>query len=198
MINCGVSEIVTVVLCPRTGIVHPFKLALIKVYVVVLVGDTEITFIPEAPIVNELGVPDHVITVPGVAVTSKLTGIPAQVVKPPEIVILVGIGLIVTDVVTGIAAHPPLAGMVYVTVYTPAVLVLGVIAPVVASILNPAVEEKTPPVNAPLVPENVTGCTVALFEQNGEAYVIAAVGAAVIITLVVAVCKGQPLEAAIV
>ena len=72
------------------------------------------------------------------------------------------------------------------------------IAPVVASIVNPSVEEKTPPVYAPLVPENVTVCTVALLEQNGEAYVITAVGAVVIVTLVVAVCKGQPLAAAIV
>ena len=82
--------------------------------------------------------------------------------------------------------------MVYVTVYTPAVLVLGVIAPVVASILNPAVEEKTPPVNEPLVPENVTGCTVALFEQNGEAYVIAAVGTAVTLIVPVALNEPQP------
>ena len=72
-------------------------------------------------------------------------------------------------------------------------------APVVASSVNPVVEEKTPPAKAPLVPENVTVCTVALLEQNGvPAYVITAVGAAVIVTLVVAVCKGQPLAAAIV
>ena len=78
-------------------------------------------------------------------------------------------------------------------------LVLGVIAPVVASIVNPGVEENTPPAKTPLVPENITGCTVASLEQNGvPAYVITAVGAAVMVTLVVAVCKGQPLTAAIV
>ena len=72
------------------------------------------------------------------------------------------------------------------------------IAPVVASIVNPKAEENTPPAKAPPVPENVTVCTVASLEQNGEAYVITAVGAVVIVTLVVAVCKGQPLAAAIV
>ena len=113
-------------------------------------------------------------------------------------IVAAGNAVIVTDVVTGIAAQPPLAGIVYVTVYTPAVLVFGVMAPVVASIVNPSVEEKTPPAKVPLVPENVTVCTVALLEQNGEAYVITAVGAVVIVTLVVAVCKGHPLAAAIV
>ena len=39
------------------------------------------------------------------------------------------------------AAQPPEAAIVYVTVYVPAVLVLGVIAPVLASILKPVVEE---------------------------------------------------------
>ena len=38
------------------------------------------------------------------------------------------------------AAHPPAAAIVYVTVYVPAALVLGVIAPVEASMVNPAVE----------------------------------------------------------
>ena len=44
----------------------------------------------------------------------------------------------VTDVVTGTAAHPPDEGMVYVTVYVPAVLVLGVMAPVELFIDRPA------------------------------------------------------------
>ena len=39
------------------------------------------------------------------------------------------------------AEHPPAAAIVYVTVYVPAVLVLGVTAPVLASMLKPAVEE---------------------------------------------------------
>jgi hypothetical protein len=46
----------------------------------------------------------------------------------------------VTEVVTGTAAHPPDAGIVYVTVYVPAVLDDGVIAPVAPFIVNPAVE----------------------------------------------------------
>ena len=43
-------------------------------------------------------------------------------------------------------------------------LVLGVIAPVVALMLNPAVEEYVPP----KVPAKVTNCAVELFVQNGE------------------------------
>ena len=39
------------------------------------------------------------------------------------------------------AEQPPAAAIVYVTVYVPAALVLGVIAPVLASMLKPAVEE---------------------------------------------------------
>ncbi len=39
------------------------------------------------------------------------------------------------------AAQPPAAASVYVTVYVPAVLVLGVIAPVLGSMLKPVVEE---------------------------------------------------------
>ena len=97
VINCGVAETVTVVLCPIIGIVHPFKLALVKVYEVSgNVGETEITLLPETPITNELGVPVQVISVPGVPVTVKSTGIPAHVVVPPEIVTFVGIALMVT------------------------------------------------------------------------------------------------------
>jgi hypothetical protein len=39
------------------------------------------------------------------------------------------------------AEQPPEAAIVYVTVYVPAVLVLGVISPVLALILKPVVEE---------------------------------------------------------
>ena len=63
-----------------------------------------------------------------------------------------GTVVIVTDVVVENTAHPPEAATVYVTVYVPAVLVDGVIAPVEASMVNPAVEENVPPV----VPVNVT------------------------------------------
>ena len=44
------------------------------------------------------------------------------------------------------AVQPPAAAIVYVTVYVPAVLVLGVISPVLALILKPVVEEYVPPV----------------------------------------------------
>jgi hypothetical protein len=53
----------------------------------------------------------------------------------------VGAAVIVTDVVTGKEGQPPDAGTVYVTVYVPGALVLGVIAPVVPSIVNPRVDE---------------------------------------------------------
>ena len=69
----------------------------------------------------------------------------------------------VIGIVTTTAAHPPDAAMVYETVYGPAVLVLGVMAPVAALILNPAgVAVKVPPV----VPVIVAGCGVVNDVQN--------------------------------
>ena len=52
----------------------------------------------------------------------------------------VGTAVIVTAVVAVTIPHPFAAAMVYVTVYDPAVLVLGVIAPVEAFIVSPAGE----------------------------------------------------------
>ena len=49
--------------------------------------------------------------------------------------------MIVTVVVVLTAEQPPAAAIVYVTVYVPAVLVLGVIAPVLGSMLKPVAEE---------------------------------------------------------
>ena len=66
--------------------------------------------------------------------------------------VAVGAVVIVTDAVVENAEHPPAAAIVYVTVYVPAVLVDGVISPVEASIVNPAVEEYVPPA----VPVKVT------------------------------------------
>ena len=63
-----------------------------------------------------------------------------------------------------IAAHPPAAATVYVTVYVPAVLALGSISPLVVLMVKPAVELYVPPV----VPVCVTACK-PLFEQNGLA-----------------------------
>ena len=57
-----------------------------------------------------------------------------------------GAELMVTLAVVLTAEQPSSADIVYVTVYVPAVLVLGVIAPVLALILKPAAEEYVPPV----------------------------------------------------
>ncbi len=48
-----------------------------------------------------------------------------------------GAAVIVTLYVATTAEQPPVAAIVYVTVYVPAVLVLGVIAPVLVLILKP-------------------------------------------------------------
>jgi hypothetical protein len=53
--------------------------------------------------------------------------------------------------------------MVYVTVYVPAVLRSGLIAPVVGLMLRPAVDENVPPV----VPVKVTGRGDVLVLQKG-------------------------------
>ncbi len=57
-----------------------------------------------------------------------------------------GAVVIVTLAVVLTAEQPAAAAMVYVTVYVPAVLVLGVIAPVLALMIKPVVEEYVPPV----------------------------------------------------
>ena len=73
----------------------------------------------------------------------------------------------VTLVVAITATQPPDAAIVYVTVYVPAVLLPGVIAPVEALMFNPAGDAvKVPPVYPP-VPVNVTGCAVVIDLQNG-------------------------------
>ena len=54
--------------------------------------------------------------------------------------------MIVSVVVVISSKQPPDAAIVYVIVYVPAVLVLGVIAPEPALILKPVVEEYAPPV----------------------------------------------------
>src|SRR5260221_3033547 len=85
---------------------------------------------------------------------------------PAYVMAAVFTAVIVTDVVTGTAAQPADAGMLYVTVSVPAVLVLGILGPLVASSDNPAVDEYVPPVYAP-VPVNVTGSAVASEMQHG-------------------------------
>ena len=63
-----------------------------------------------------------------------------------SIVGLVNAAPIFTVAVAVIAGQLPTAAKVYVTVYVPAVLVEGVISPVLELIVKPAVEEKVPPV----------------------------------------------------
>ena len=101
----------------------------------------------------------------------------------------------VTLAVTTTAEQPPEAASVQLTVQVPAVLVLGVIAPVLALILNPVVEEYVPPV----VPVWVTGCALVRVLQNGDpVQLILALGDAVIVTVVVFISAAQPPDAAIV
>jgi len=66
--------------------------------------------------------------------------------EPPYVIVALGAVVIVTLAVVLKAEQPPAAAMVYVTVYVPAVDVLGVIAPVEALIVKPAVELNVPPV----------------------------------------------------
>ena len=63
------------------------------------------------------------------------------------------------------AAQPPEAAIVYLTVYVPASLVLGMIAPVLELILKPAGLELYVPL---AVPTRVTDCTLVIVLQNGE------------------------------
>ena len=106
-----------------------------------------------------------------------------------------GAAVIVTVVVFITAAQPAEAAIVQLTVQVPAVLVLGVIAPVLALMLKPAAEEYVPPV----VPVWVTDCALVIVLQNGEpAQLILAFGAAVIVTVVVVLTAEQPPDAAIV
>ena len=101
----------------------------------------------------------------------------------------------VTLAVVLTAEQPPEAAIVYVTVQVPAVLALGVIAPVLALMLNPVVEEYVPPV----VPVCVTDCALERVLQNGEpAQLILALGAEVIVTVAVVLTAEQPPVAAIV
>jgi hypothetical protein len=94
----------------------------------------------------------------------------------------------VTDVVVVTAEQPPVAAIVYVTVYVPAVLVLGVMAPVLELILKPVVEEYVPVV----VPVRVTAPVVNVLQNGEPAYEIVAAGSAVTVTVRVPVAFAQP------
>ena len=75
----------------------------------------------------------------------------------------IGAAVMVTLAVA-LTAEQPAAAIVYVTVYIPAVLVLGMIAPVLALMLKPAVEEYVPPV----VPVCDTVRSVVIVVHHGE------------------------------
>ncbi len=76
----------------------------------------------------------------------------------------VGAAVIVTLAVVLTAEQGPVAAIVYVTVQVPDVLVLGMIAPVLALMLKPVVEEYVPPV----VPVWLTDCAIVRVLQKGE------------------------------
>ena len=90
--------------------------------------------------------------------------------------------------------HPFDAGTLYVTVYDPAVLLDGKIAPVFISKLNPAVEEYVPPV----APVKVGFWAVVTLVQNGSLYEMFALSEFVIVTDVVVLIPEHPALAAIV
>ena len=71
---------------------------------------------------------------------------------------------VMVTLAVALTAEQPAAAIVYVTVYIPAVLVLGMIAPVLALMLKPAVEEYVPPV----VPVCVTVRAVVIVVHHGE------------------------------
>jgi hypothetical protein len=84
------------------------------------------------------------------------------------VILAVGTGVIVTGAVAVTAGQPPLAATVYVTVYVPGILVLGVIAPVLELNVKPVdgFTVYTPPVYAP-VPVRTTNSFVACDKHNG-------------------------------
>ena len=77
----------------------------------------------------------------------------------------VGAAVIVTLAVVLTAEQGPAAAIVYVTVYVPGALALGVIAPVLALILRSVEEALYIP---PLAPMRVTACELESVLQKGE------------------------------
>ena len=106
-----------------------------------------------------------------------------------------GAVVMVTLAVATTAEQPSEAAIVQLTLQVPAVLVLGIITPVLELILKPVVEEYVPPV----VPVWLTGCALVIVLQNGEPEQLTlALGAVVIVTLAVVLTAEQPPVAAIV
>jgi hypothetical protein len=87
-------------------------------------------------------------TVPVCGEVNEIFALPAEHgVALPTVPDTVGVGEITTFTVAVPAGHVEVAGIVYVTVYDPAALALGVITPVDESMERPVgVAEKVPPV----------------------------------------------------
>jgi hypothetical protein len=83
----------------------------------------------------------------------------------PDKVPATGAAVMITVAVVVTAEQPPVAAIVYVTVYVPAVLELGVTAPVLALIIKPVGLALYVPL---AVPTRVTDCAVVRVLQNGE------------------------------
>ena len=83
----------------------------------------------------------------------------------PDKVPATGAAVMITVAVVVTAEQPPVAASVYVTVYVPAVLVLGVIAPVLELMLKPVGLALYVPL---AVPTRFTDCAVVRVLQNGE------------------------------
>jgi hypothetical protein len=80
------------------------------------------------------------VQVPPDAVEEKVVVALLQTDWVPDKVPATGAAVMITVAVVVTAEQPPVAASVYVTVYVPAVLVLGVIAPVLVLMLKPLVE----------------------------------------------------------
>jgi hypothetical protein len=161
IVAAGAVVIVTDVVVENAT--HPPAAAIVYVTVYVPSVLVEGVIAPVEALIINPAAEEYVPPVVPVNVTGWTADV-IQKVGPLYAIVAVGAVVMVTNVVAEKAEHPPAAAMVYVTVYVPAVLVDGVIAPVDPSIVNPDVEEYVPPV----VPVNVTPWPVANDLQNGE------------------------------
>ena len=101
---------------------------------------------------------------PCVPVIVQLTGVVIRLhksVDAPYDILALGAAFIITEVVAVMAPHELVAATVYVTVYVPAVLLDGVIAPVEVFSVNPAgLAEKLPPVAPVMVGVEAVVCVL--------------------------------------
>lgn len=121
--------------------VHPFAAVPVTVYVVVTLGYA-ITTLPV--VIDKLVEGLQIYVLAPLAV--NVTLLPLQNAAEAGVTETVGLALMVTEAIAFTAAQPPDDGTVYVTVYVPAVLDDGVMAPVVLLIVSPAGALNVPPV----------------------------------------------------